>query len=149
MAKYPRDMFPVSVATLVLQKYPHLEKYGFILLDSWPIVPPMIYVFDPEISAQFTQVQSLPKSADLKAEFRPLTQNKDLVTLEGPEWKLWRSVYNPGFSAKNLMSMIPIFLEEVRIFVDRLRAAAKSGEILRIEEPAINLTIDIIGRAVL
>ncbi|GAB1319198.1 Sterigmatocystin biosynthesis protein [Madurella fahalii] len=149
MAKYPRDMFPISVATLVLQQYPHLEKYGFILMDSWPFVQPMIYVFDPEISAQFTQIQSLPKSTDLKAEFRPLTQNKDLVTLDGSEWKLWRSIYNPGFSAKNLMSMIPAFLEEIRVFVDRLRAAAKSGEILRIEEPATNLTIDIIGRAVL
>lgn len=149
LAKYPSRMYKLCVATLVLQEYPNLEKNGFFLMDSWPFVPPMLYVFDPDLSAQFTQTYSLPKSADFKAEFRPLTQNKDLATLDGPEWKLWRSIYNPGFSAKNLMSLTPSFLEEMRPFVDRLRAAAKSGEILRIERPAINLTIDVIGRAVL
>jgi cytochrome P450 len=149
MAKLPMDMFPVCVATYVLQEYPQLEKYGFVFLDAWPFVPPMIYVFDPEMSSQFTQLQSLPKAHMVKSEFRPLTQNKDLVTLDGAEWKLWRSIFNPGFSAKNLMSMTPAFLEEISLFVDRLRAAAKSGEIVKIEEPTIDLTIDIIGRAIL
>ncbi|KAL2132620.1 hypothetical protein VTI74DRAFT_3584 [Chaetomium olivicolor] len=149
MAKYPSNMYPICVSTLVLQQFPHLEKDGFLLLDAWPFVDPMLYVFDPEMSTQFTQAQSLPKSNDLKAEFRPLTRNRDLVTMDGPEWKLWRSVFNPGFSAKNLMSMTPAFLEEVGVFVERLRRAAKSGEILRIEGPATNLTIDVIGRSIL
>jgi hypothetical protein len=149
MARFPRDMYPLCIATLMLQKYPHLEKYGFIVLDAWPFVPPMIYVFDPDMSSQFTQVHSLPKSDDLKSEFRPLTQNKDLVTLDGQAWKFWRSVFNPGFSVKNLISLTPAFLEEIRLFSDRLRAAAKSGEVLKLEDHAVNLTIDVIGRSIL
>ncbi|AEO66593.1 uncharacterized protein THITE_2114777 [Thermothielavioides terrestris NRRL 8126] len=149
MARFLRDMYPLCIATLVLQKYPHLEKYGFIVLDAWPFVLPMIYVFDPDMSSQFTQVHSLPKSDDLKSEFRPLTQNKDLVTLDGQAWKFWRSVFNPGFSVKNLISLTPAFLEEIRLFSDRLRAAAKSGEVLKLEEHAVNLTIDVIGRSIL
>jgi hypothetical protein len=149
MARYPRDMFPISVCTLMLQQFPHLEKNGFILLDAWPFIDPMLYVFDPEMSTQFTQVQSLPKSTDLKSEFWPLTGTKDLVTSDGPEWKFWRSVFNPGFSAKNLMSMTPAFLEEVRVFVGKLREAAKSGEVLKIEGPATSLTIDVIARTTL
>lgn len=149
LAPFPSDMFPINIATLFLQQYPQLEKNGFIVIDSWPFLQPMIFVFDPDLSAQFTQIRSLPKSWDIKFEFRPLTQNKDLVTMEGAEWKLWRSIFNPGFSAKNLMSLTPIFLEEIRTFVDILREAAKSGEVMRLEEPAINLTFDVIGRAVL
>ncbi|KAK4103425.1 cytochrome P450 [Parathielavia hyrcaniae] len=149
MAQYPSDMFPLSICTWVLQRFPHLEKNGFILIDAWPFMSPMLYVFDPEMSTQFTQVQSLPKSNDIKSEFRPLTGSKDLVTLDGPEWKFWRSVFNPGFSTKNLVAMTPAFLEEVRVFVDKLRAAAQSGEVLKIEGPATSLTIDVIARSVL
>ncbi|KAK4125584.1 cytochrome P450 [Parathielavia appendiculata] len=90
LGQYPGDVFPSGICTLALRQFPHLEKNGFILFDAWPFIDPMIYMFDPDISAQFTQLHSLPKSKDLKSEFRPLTSSKDLVTLDGPKWKFWR-----------------------------------------------------------
>jgi hypothetical protein len=44
---------------------------------------------------------------------------------------------------------MPSFIEEIDVFVDRLKGAAESGEILRLEDAAIGCTVDVIGRAIL
>ncbi|KAJ4300128.1 hypothetical protein N0V88_002797 [Collariella sp. IMI 366227] len=142
-------MYPVASLSLILQEHPHLEKDGFVLLDAWPIGPAMLYVFDPEMSSQFTQVRALSKADIVGSQLYPLTEAKDIATLDGAEWKFWRTVFNPGFSAKNLTTMVPGFLEEIKVFVDTLRQAAKSGEVLRIETAATNLALDVIGRTIL
>lgn len=119
-------------------------------MDVWPVSFPMLAVFNPDMNAQFTQDHNLPKFwAQGFMEFKHFTGGRDLVHLEGQEWKMARAMFNPGFSARNLLSLIPSFIEEVLVFKDRLRKVADSGEVIKLEDYTTHLTVDIIGRAVL
>lgn len=109
----------------------------------------MAAVWAPELMSQFTQENSLPKSPWQRRELFPLTKAKDIVTLEGQEWKFWRSVFNPGFSTKNLTALLPGFLEEIQVFKERLIATAKSGKVVKMEQMAQQVTVDVICRATL
>lgn len=111
---------------------------------------PMLAVFNPDMMAQFTQDQSLPKFwAQAGAEFKHFTHGRDLVHLEGQEWKTARAMFNPGFSSRNLLTLVPAFIEETQVFKDRLRKVADRGEVVKLEDFTTYLTVDIIGRAVL
>lgn len=149
VAKYPPGTANLGAALLLAKAYPELGKTGVIYMDTWPIAGPTIAVFHPDIMAQFTQETSLPKGHFMLSELHPLTQNKDLVTSEGAEWKTWRSIFNPGFSAKNLTSLLPEFLEEIQVLKERMIKFAKSGEIVKLEPLVQKGTVDVICRAVL
>ncbi|KAJ6089055.1 hypothetical protein N7499_003902 [Penicillium canescens] len=149
MAKYPSDVHGQYMPLLLAKDHPELEVPGLMYIDIWPIAPPMLAVFHPDMMAEFTQTTSLPKHPSLEGEFRPFTQLNDLLTMSGETWKTWRGIFNPAFSVKNILSLIPAFLEEIDVFVDQLKGAAKSGKVFRLEDKAISCTIDIIGRAIL
>jgi hypothetical protein len=149
MAKYPGDIHGQYMPLLLAKDHPELEIPGLIYIDLWPIAPPMLAVFHPDMMAQFTQITSLPKHPSLESEFRPFTQLNDLLNMSGERWKMWRGIFNPAFSVKNILSLMPSFIEEIDVFVDRLKGAAESGEILRLEDAAIGCTVDVIGRAIL
>lgn len=110
---------------------------------------PLIWVAHPDLISQFTQTRSLPKEEFVKYEFRHMTQNEDLLTSDGQYWKRWRAVFNPGFASKNLLSLVPTFLEDIRAFTDGLRKQAETGETGIFLETGMNLTYDVIGRVVL
>lgn len=80
---------------------------------------------------------------------RPLTDNQDLVTLEGQTWKQWRHVFNPGFSASHLIRLVPQITEQVSIFCDILQERAQNDAVFQLEEATLNLTMDTIGLVVL
>jgi len=149
MSQYPRDTSGMMAPLFIAEKYPELAAAGVVYMDTWPFAQPCIAVIHPDIAAQFTQERSLPKADFLGPEWEAFTQNNDLLTLEGQEWRAWRSVFNPGFSSKNITALLPGFLEEIQVFKDRLIKAAESREIIRLEEVARKGTIDIICRAVL
>ncbi|KAI1094232.1 cytochrome P450 [Rostrohypoxylon terebratum] len=132
------------------QEYPDIMNKGIMYMDPWPIGYPMITVHDPDMMAQFTQENSLPKFWALgKVEFRDVTEGEDLLNLDGQEWKTARSIFNPGFSARNLLSLVPNMIEEVLVFRERLRKAATSGQVVRLEDYTTDIAVDIIGYAVL
>lgn len=80
----------------------------------------------------------------------PVTGGKDLISMDIPTHRIWRSRLNPGFSLKNLLSQTPILIEEVGIFVQRLREQAgddgKFGNIFNLFDRTVALTFDIITR---
>ncbi|KAJ3579330.1 hypothetical protein NPX13_g1235 [Xylaria arbuscula] len=124
-----------------------------VYLDIWPAEIPLALVFDPVSASQFAQAPNLPK-LPLATEFLvPLTSGRDLVSTDGQEWKTWRSRFNPGFSQRNLIAMLPALIEEVSIFVKQLENLAGSkgqfGSVFKLDEKTINLTFDIICRAAL
>ncbi|MCJ1245230.1 hypothetical protein MMC30_002433 [Trapelia coarctata] len=127
--------------------YPHLDTAFY--LDTWPFGPPVLAVISPDMMYQFTQDRYLPKDAGMRHFLKPLTGKYDLVTLEGPIWKRWRAIFNPGFSASHIMTLIPGMVEEVSVFRDILRGHAEKGDLFCLENLALNLTIDIIGRVVM
>jgi cytochrome P450 len=149
MSKYPRDVHGQYMPVLLAKEYPELELPGLMYIDLWPVAPPMLAVFHPDMMAEFTQTTNLPKHPSLQGEFRPFTQLNDLLNMSGQAWKMWRNIFNPAFSGKNILSLMPAFLEEIDVFVADLKSAAESGEVIKLEDKAIMCTIDIIGRAIL
>jgi cytochrome P450 len=149
MAKLPRDLHGQCLPLVLKETYPDIYARGLIYLDIWPISPPMLAVFHPEIMNQFTVAKSPPKHEHLHHEFQDYTQCLDLVTSEGQHWKTWRSYLNPGFSAKNLTRLVPEMVEEIEVFRDWLRTTAMSGQVVSLAQNAEKLTVDIIGRLAL
>ncbi|KAK0714467.1 cytochrome P450, partial [Apiosordaria backusii] len=135
------------IADQVRREYPHLDTAFY--LDIWPFGPPTLMVISPELVSQFTQDVSLPKFEGLRKFLEPLTGKKDLVSMEGHEWRHWRSKFNPGFSAGNILSMIPAMVEEFRAYRDVIRQHALQGDIFPLELPTLAMSMDIIGRVVL
>lgn len=69
--------------------------------------------------------------------------------MEGHEWKVWRSIFNPGFAPANLMGLVPNIVEEVEVFARVLGEWADGGEVVILEEVATKVTVDVIGKVVL
>ncbi len=57
----------------------------------------------PPIAHQVTQEHSLPKYPALRQFLRPLAVDYDLMLMEGPIWKRWRGIFNPGFITTHLV----------------------------------------------
>lgn len=150
MAKAPKDMAGVTLPLLIAREYPEYCKDHAIYLDTWPIsADPMLVVFHPDMLAQFLQDTVAPKHRSMKEEFLPFTGAQDLVNQHGQEWKVWRSIFNPGFSAKNVASFMPAMVEELLVFKDWLKSVAGSGQVTPLEEQTGKLTIDVICRTIL
>ena len=118
-------------------------------LDTFPFAPPSLVITDIEVMKSITTYNSLPKHR-LVCEFVDwLGGPQNLVTLEGSAWKRWRSAFNPGFSAKHIMSLVPAIVDETQVFCDLMTEKAKKQELFRLERVATKLTVDIIGKVVL
>ncbi|KAI1817008.1 vera protein [Poronia punctata] len=125
-----------------------------VYLDIWPVESPSFALaFDPALAAQFANTPSMTKSAAVKDFLEPLTDGVDIVSNEGAEWKTWRSRFNPGFSQRNLIAMLPELIDEVSIFASQIEANAgkdgKWGSVFKFEEKTTNLTFDVICMAAL
>ncbi|KAL8727061.1 MAG: hypothetical protein Q9166_006304 [cf. Caloplaca sp. 2 TL-2023] len=137
----------VYIGDQIRQRYPYLEDAFY--LDTWPFGSLFLVVSSPDMMFQLTQAAQLPKDKGLRNFLRPLTGKADLVTLEGATWKRWRKIFNPGFSASHILSLVPRMIEEVAVFKDILGGHASRGRMFYLEEATLNLTIDIIGRIVM
>ncbi|TPX13487.1 uncharacterized protein E0L32_006217 [Thyridium curvatum] len=146
--KMPPDTHGQCVPLLLALEYPEIAGKGAVYMDTWPMYSPMLAVYHPDMMAQFTQDASQEKHWRMLEEFKPFTDNMDLVTSGGQVWKTDRNMFNPGFSTRNLMSLIPHFVEEVVIFRDKLLEKADTNEKISLEEYTTNATVDIICRAV-
>lgn len=154
----PKDTHIFRLMYHVLDNYQRLfpgqETLPPVLyLDLWPIETPLMIVFDPAVTAQFTQETSLPKHSVLTEIMIPLTKGKDLNTISGEPWRYWRSRFNPGFSARNTMALLPEVIEEIVVFAGKLDNYAgpdgQWGRAFQMETETVNLTFDVIGRAIL
>ncbi|KAB5570736.1 cytochrome P450 [Coniochaeta sp. 2T2.1] len=135
------------IADQIRRLHPELDTAFY--LDVWPFGPPALMVVSPEIVSQFTQEGNLPKYKGVRRFLKPLTGKKDLVTMEGHEWKHWRNNFNPGFRASNIMDMVPTMIEEVRTYRDIIHQHAKTGDMFPLELPTLAMSMDIIGRVVM
>jgi cytochrome P450 len=149
MAKYPRNLHGQCLPIILQEFSPDICARGLVYVDVWPISPPMLAVFHPDMMSQYTVEHSLAKHEHLHHELQPFTQCLDLVSSEGLLWKTWRGIFNPGFSAKDLFQLVPDMIEEIEVFREGLRADAKHGTVIKMAQKAEKLTIDIIGRTVL
>ncbi|KAL8685752.1 MAG: hypothetical protein Q9224_005688 [Gallowayella concinna] len=109
----------------------------------------MLILLDPAAANQITVQHSLPKHSTAQAFLNPLIGKKNLVTLEGKEWKMWRGVFNPGFASSHMMSLVGGMVSDVLHFTEVLSEYAAKGSVFELEDAATRLTVDIIGRVVL
>lgn len=150
--KFPRDVHDHVVMSHIADTY-DLRKHGLFFIDSYPIMSePLMVILAPEVSAQVLQNQGeqFPKHPVLNESFGRAIGPKGMVGQEGEQWKELRTMFNPGFSQANLLSMVPMMVEETTIFVSRLsKLAAGDGFIENTDSLAAAVTVDIIGQALL
>ena len=147
LSKVPPDAHPSYLPGLLRRAFPDVGPIFY--LDMWPVTGPILVVSSPTVAYQFTQEHPQPKAGELRRWIKPLAENQDLVSLEGQAWKFWRNVYNPGFSASHLITLVPQIANEVSTFCEILRKKARDGAIFPLEELTVNLTMDTIGRVIL
>ena len=147
MSSLPADVHGHVLPHQIKLKLPDLGPVFYV--DTWPFGPAMLVVTAPEQAYQITQVQSLPKFRALADYMRPVTGGNDMITLEGNEWKKWRSIFNPGFKSGHLITLLPEMVKEVSTFCNILRDLAGNNRIFSMDQVATRLSLDIIGRVVL
>ncbi|KAK4889005.1 hypothetical protein LTR28_002838, partial [Elasticomyces elasticus] len=106
----------------------------------------MLVIASPELAQQ---VSNWKKHQIVRDILPALTGYHNMIAMEGKEWKTWRSIFNPGFSVSNLMSLVPGIVEDALVFCDVLAEHAHKEDVFRLEEAATRLTIDIIGKVIL
>ncbi|MCJ1284900.1 hypothetical protein MMC26_004237 [Xylographa opegraphella] len=147
LQRIPDDCHPHYYLETLRQDYPDLPDPFY--LDLWPFGEPMLLVGTPDIASQFTQEHSLPKLEGLRVYLQPLAGDKNLLTMEGKEWKTLRGIYNPGFAASHLMTLVPGIVEDALDFSATLKKYADLAGMFKLEELATRVTVDVIGRVVL
>jgi cytochrome P450 len=133
---------------LLLRCFRSLSDVFYV--DWWPLGPRWVFIADPELASKFlTTGQSLPKSRLVTAYLAKLLGASNMVSLEGQAWKSLRSIFNPGFSASHLITLVPYVVDSSLVLLDLLREKAKTGELVELDPLTIGFAIDIIGKVVM
>jgi cytochrome P450 len=147
MKEFPDDVHPQVAMARLGEKF---DLGPVFYVDLWPIATPMMVIQDNGIAAQITQTKSLPKHTLNRQFLRNMTGEKSIVTSEGAEWKMLRTMFSPGFSPNYLMSLVPdIITKHIEVFRYRLQQVAIVGETIKLQERAVYATVDVIGEIVL
>jgi cytochrome P450 len=146
LATLPEDLHPQVAIAMIGEKY-NLGNVYYI--DLWPIAPPFLMIQDPEVAARITQTQNHPKHELLKIFLRNMTGEKAVVTSEGSEWRVLRSILGPAFSSNHIASVLPDITDQVMIFRQKLEEFARQGRSFEMQPLACSLTFDVIGKMVL
>ena len=147
LSRLPSDIHGHWFPDALRRENPNLPPVYY--LDMWPVQPQMLIVGSPDACYQMTQEHSLPKSETLLQYMQSLVGSKNLITMEGQDWKYWRGIFNPGFSVGHLMTLVPGIVEDTLTYCDILREHATKGDMFQLEEVTTKLTVDIIGKVVL
>lgn len=147
MSKLPKDAHPQYLQDQIRRTMPEIGPNYYV--DTWPFFPPMLVVSSPSTLYQIMQEHPLPQHQGLRNFLRPLTGGLDLLSMNGPTWKKWRSIYNPGFSTNHLIALVPDIVRETLVFCDILQEHAERKIIFRMKPCTDNLAIDVIGKVVL
>ncbi|ROW11887.1 hypothetical protein VPNG_04989 [Cytospora leucostoma] len=118
------------------------------LMDFWPVYPPLYTVFGPEPINQICNKYNLPKTAVLSRFMQPVTGGPDLVTMNGDDWRYWRSLFNPGFSTGAMLNNVPHVVDSVLVFREKLVQMIGKG-MFSLDEFTTKLTMEIILKVTL
>ncbi|KAL8647513.1 MAG: hypothetical protein Q9210_005515 [Variospora velana] len=143
-AALPPATHPMILQQWVMQQHPEIPPVFYV--DVWPVAAPMLLVIDPVAAAQVTvQNPLLRKHPVMNGFVEPMIGYKNLLTMEGKEWKMWRGIFNPGFSSTHLMSLVGRMVDHTVIFTKILDEYAAKGTLFELEDAATKLNVDIIG----
>jgi cytochrome P450 len=114
-----------------------------LLMDYWPVYPPLFLVHSPEVAMQVSTELNLPKTEQIGKSLLPITGGQSLISMNGDEWKMWRNLFNPGFSAASMRDNVPHIVNYVMVFSELLRDKA-GKDIVCLDELTTRLTMDIV-----
>lgn len=118
------------------------------LMDLWPSYPSSIVCFNPEAANLATQKYNLPKPPKAGTSVEPIVGGPSILSFNNSDWKKWRALLNPGFSAQSLMNHVPFIVDCAQVFCDKLRANVGKG-IFSLDDYATRLTFDVIMKVTL
>jgi cytochrome P450 len=144
---FPDDSHPHLFFHYIQKRF---DLPDIFYMDWRPFGPKFLICSDPEVVSQyFTTGQSLPKALDYVNYLENFLGKNNMVTTEREHWKFLRAMFNPGFSAINIMTLTDYIIDASLVFIDVLHMKAQSNEYIQLEEFTTSLTIDIIGKVVL
>ncbi|KAL1848728.1 hypothetical protein Daus18300_013518 [Diaporthe australafricana] len=145
------DRIPPDAAVAFAMRDLCQEEFAdteLFLMDFWPVYPPLFTLFGPEPISQICNKYNLPKNAVLSKFMEPVTGGPDLLTMNGEEWKDWRSLFNPGFSTGAMLNNVPHIVDSVLVFRKKLIQMTGRG-IFPLDKLATKLTTEIILKVTL
>ena len=108
-----------------------------------------VVITDPDVAMQVTVTRNHPKHEAEKWFIDPLIGDGNIVTTDGPRWKLLHKMLSPAFSILHITNMRPMVATEVMKFRSILQKKADLWEVFKLEKITQHLTFDIIGTATL
>ncbi|KAJ4344810.1 uncharacterized protein N0V89_012554 [Didymosphaeria variabile] len=97
------------------------------LMDLWPVFEPVLMISGPDLAIQASTTYELPKPRDQTNSMRPMIGGASLLTMNEQQWKVWRSLLNPGFSSSHMLSLVPTIVDSVEVFREQLRGHVDKG----------------------
>lgn len=147
ISSLPADAHGHHLPDQLRRAYPELGPDFY--LDLAPFAPSMLVLTSLDTLHQVTQQHPLEKFPSMRRFLKPLTGGLDIVTMKGQVWRKWRNIFNPGFSAANLTTLVPLIVEKTDIFISIIGKHSENQDIIKMKDLLDNLTMDIIGLVVL
>ncbi|KAK8006023.1 hypothetical protein PG991_012320 [Apiospora marii] len=139
--KWPRDFHGHYLAAELRDRYPELPPVFY--LDLWPTGPATLVITSAAPAGEISQQQpQLPKYEGIVGFLGPIIGKHALVAMEGQEWKYWRAIFNPGFNAAHLQTLVPGIVENTLTLCEILGEHADEGGVFALFETMSRLTMD-------
>ncbi|KAF2107833.1 cytochrome P450 [Lophiotrema nucula] len=126
---------------LLHDKYPN----GVWYLDVWPFSQPLMVITSPITATQMQKYSSWIKPVDINDAFMVLCAGNNTFSMTEQEWKPWRSLFNPSFSASYMLELAPLIAREAEVLCSNIRRKAQSGGLIEMETLFSSLALDVIG----
>ncbi|KAJ0109374.1 hypothetical protein J7T55_000299 [Diaporthe amygdali] len=114
-----------------------LGKPPIMLVDNWPVVPPMVLIASHEVAEQVSR-----PSKHFPQYGTPKAPSVDRIN---DEWKGVRRRFNPGFAPQHLITLLPVIMEKTKPYLKAIDGFVSSGEDFPLDQLTTNLTFDVIG----
>jgi cytochrome P450 len=118
------------------------------IIDLWPSYPASVVVSNREAANLATQKYNLPKPPMAGESVDPIVGGPSILSMNSEDWKKWRSLLNPGFSAQSLMNHVPFIVDCAQILCEKLRRNA-GKKVFSLDDFASRLTFDVIMKVAL
>ncbi|OTB07439.1 hypothetical protein M426DRAFT_20136 [Hypoxylon sp. CI-4A] len=141
-----KDRHPDAIAA---DMHRALGKPPIMLLDNWPVVPPIVLVTTHHVAEQVSKTSTMfqysaPKSPSADRIIDLIGPNSILLK-QNERWKAVRKRFNPGFAPQHLLTLLPVIVSKVNKYLENIDEFAKSGDVFQLDGLTTNLTFDIIG----
>ncbi|KAF2495414.1 cytochrome P450 3A30 [Lophium mytilinum] len=143
-AMFPSNMHPHAFVTTMSQKY---DLPGAFYVDLWPITEPWLVITDPD-TAQYTVLKGYPKHRAVADTLAPLVGSGNIAEVNGEEWRVLHRMISPAFNSAHIKNMSAMVSDQVKVFGDKLKKFAASGEVFSLEKQLSQLLFDTTGMTV-